>query len=420
MSEDRFGDLGGGDSRSAAERFEEEDRLRPEPDARPRPPGARPPGNRYAWVVAIVMLMGVGVLLITTAIPNSGHGLRGPERGAILPDFAAPLASGNIEGGDANVCQRPGECNERSGTVPACELESEQVFNVCKARERPLVLTFLVTEGADCEPQVDRVERMRREFPGVSFAAVVNGNDRADVERIARRRGWTLPVAVAEDGAVVNLYRVGVCPTTVFARAGGRVHKTRLGNLTEAELRTEVRGLLGSGAPRRGPKAGEVVPDFAAPLATGDIEGADANVQPASASGSGFGSVPACEVRAKGIVNVCRLRRKPLVLTFLPTGGRDCGSQVDRVERVRAGFPGASFAAVVSGQDRARVERTVRRRGWGLPVAVDSDGAVANLYGATACPTTVFAKAGGRVRAVRRGDIAAGALRAEVRRLLDR
>jgi hypothetical protein len=245
MSEDRFGDLGSGDTRGAAERLEEEDRLRPEPGAPPRRPETRPAGNRYAWVVAIVMLMGVGVLLITTAIPNSGHGLHGPKRGQVLPDFSAPLATGNIEDGDANVCQRASECNERSGAIPACELRSEEVFNVCEARERPLVLTFLVTEGADCEPQVDRVERMRLEFPGVNFAAVVNGNKRAEVERIARRRGWSLPVAVAEDAAVVNLYRVGVCPTTVFAAAGGRVRKTRLGNLTEPQLRAEVRKLLG-------------------------------------------------------------------------------------------------------------------------------------------------------------------------------
>lgn len=245
MSEDRFGDLGDGDSRSAGERLEEEDRLRPESDAAPRPPEGprRSPANRYAWVVAILMLMGVGVLLITTAIPNSGHGLRGPKRGTIVPDFAAPLATGNIDG-DANVCQKDRECNDRTGDVPACEVRSEEVFNVCEARKRPLVLTFLVTEGADCEPQVDRVERMRRDFPAVNFAAVVNGNDRADVERIARRRGWRLPVAVAEDAAVVNLYRVGVCPTTIFAEAGGRVRRTRLGNLTERELRAEVRKLL--------------------------------------------------------------------------------------------------------------------------------------------------------------------------------
>ena len=241
MPEDRFGDLGGGDSRSAAERFEDEDRLRPEPDARPDPPRVRPPGNRYAWVVGIVMLMGVGVLLITTAVPNSGRGLRGPKPGRTVPDFAAPLATGNLDG-DANIrAARNGSAS--AGPRPACEVRSEEVVNVCDLRQKPLVLTFLVTEGADCEPQVDRVERMRRSFPDVNFAAVVSGNDRADVGRIARRRGWTLPVAVDEDGAVVNLYRVGVCPTTVFARAGGRVRTTRLGNLTEQQLRAEVRRL---------------------------------------------------------------------------------------------------------------------------------------------------------------------------------
>ena len=39
MPEDRFGDLGGPDRRSAAERLEEQDRINPEPyDPRRRPP----------------------------------------------------------------------------------------------------------------------------------------------------------------------------------------------------------------------------------------------------------------------------------------------------------------------------------------------------------------------------------------------
>ncbi len=90
------------------------------------------------------------------------------------------------------------------------------------------------------EPQVDRVERMRGEFPGVNFIAVVSGNDRAEVERIATRRRWTLPIAVDQDGWVISLYGVALCPTTVFARAGGRVQQTKLGNLTEDELRRAV------------------------------------------------------------------------------------------------------------------------------------------------------------------------------------
>jgi peroxiredoxin len=245
MADDPFADLDDGrPKRSAAERFEEEDRVNPEADdPRRRRPEIRRPANRYAWVVGIVMLMGIGVLLLTTAIPNSGAGLEGPTPGRLLPEFAAPAAYGNLDG-DANVCHEGGKCGKGAGSVPACRVRSDQVVNSCLLRKKPVVLTFLVTRGADCEPQVDRVERMRKQFPQVNFAAVVSGNDRGDVERIARRRGWTMPVAVDSDGAVVNLFGVGVCPTTVFARKGGRVRTTKLGNLTEGELRAQVRAVL--------------------------------------------------------------------------------------------------------------------------------------------------------------------------------
>jgi hypothetical protein len=253
MPEDRFDDLGSGERRSAAERFEEEDRLHPEPDMAPKRPEVPRAHNKYAWVVGIVMVMGIGVLLMTTALPNTGAGLRGPAKGEVVPDFAAALATGDVSCDDdedscaANVCQSADECSEQSGSQPACQLRSESIFNVCEARERPMVLTFLVTEGADCEPQVDRVERMRSEFPGVSFAAVVSGEGRGEVERIARRRGWGMPVAVDPDGALQNLYGLGVCPSTVFAYEGGKVRTTELGNLTEDQLRAQVRRIVRSG-----------------------------------------------------------------------------------------------------------------------------------------------------------------------------
>lgn len=243
MPDDRFGDLGEPDRRSAAERFEEQDRINPEPDDPRRRPEVPRPGNRYAWVVGILMLMAIGIFAVTSSLPNKGEGLRGPEIGAKLPDFAAPSATGNIDEGDANVRQRRGG-SDAAGKEPACDLVSEEVVNVCELRRKPLVLTFLVTRGADCEPQVDRVERMRDEFPQVEFAAVVSGDDREEVEQIVERRGWTMPVAVDPDGAVVNVYGIGVCPTTVFSTPGGIVRRVELGNLTEDQLRANVRKLV--------------------------------------------------------------------------------------------------------------------------------------------------------------------------------
>lgn len=249
--EDRFGDLGAArrpvdDERSAAERLEEEDRLRPEPDdPQRRPPDVRGPGNKYAWVVGIVMVMGIGVLLLTTAIPNRGVGFRGPPKDEVLPDFAAPLVVGNVEG-DANVYQKR---NPGSDDPAACEVRGDQVVNICDLRkEKPVVLSFLFDRGAECNFQIDQVERVKPDFPQVNFVAVYFSNeDRAEIADIVRRREWTMPVGLDTDGAVVNLYNIGGCPTIVFARAGGRVRSVRLGKLSEDQLRLEVQALVRSG-----------------------------------------------------------------------------------------------------------------------------------------------------------------------------
>lgn len=244
MPEDPFADLGGARRSRAQEigdRLAERDRVDPEePSRRPPPPRPR---NRYAWVVAIVLLMGVVALYVTTASPNRGQAVQGPRAGERLADFAAPLALGGLVG-DANVCQRR-PCPEGAGRVPACEVRSEQVLSTCALRGRATVLTFVVTQGTACEPQVDRVERMRRGFPGVSFAVVLSGLERDEAAQIVRRRGWSVPVGLDPDGAVVNLLGVGVCPTTVFSGRDGRVADTVLGNLTEDQLRARVARLAG-------------------------------------------------------------------------------------------------------------------------------------------------------------------------------
>lgn len=241
----------GDDPRPASERLAELDERRPqEPLAEagggpaagePRARGRR---GRYLGVVAIAFAVLVAVAAFNSARDLAGDRdlLRGPPPASRLPDFAAPLATGSLEG-DANVKGRSGG-SDAAGARPACEVRSPEVVNVCELREqRPLVLSFIVTRGADCAPQLATVERVRREFPGVAFAAVVSGSDREDVAELVRERRLSMPVAVDRDGALVNLYRVGVCPTTVFAARGGAVRETRIGALGEAELRRGVRAL---------------------------------------------------------------------------------------------------------------------------------------------------------------------------------
>jgi hypothetical protein len=244
--DDRFGDLGEPQRPTAAERFEHEDRVNPEPDdpARRRPEVPRP-GNKYAWAVGIVALMVIAVVFFTVNLPNKGAGVRGPQPGERLPAFAAPLATSNVDDDfDANVFPSSKDAKSAGKRLSACEVRTESVLNSCVLRERPAVLTMIATEGTDCEPQVDRVERIREEFPQVNFAVLMSGQKRSEAGQIVRRRGWGMPVGVDRDGAVTNLYGVGVCPTTVFSDGSGTVRRTDLGNLTEAQLRAHIRGLL--------------------------------------------------------------------------------------------------------------------------------------------------------------------------------
>ena len=242
MPDDRFGDLGPGEEpveRSAAERFEERDRTHPEPDA--RPPEVPRPSSRYAWVVGVAFLIVIIVAGISS-IPNKGKSLFGPRPGSQLPRFSAPLALSGLEG-DANVCQHA-PCPENAGKQPACAAQSPNVLNICRLAERPLILTFAFDRGADCFPQVDRVQRALPRLRGVSVAAVYfSRNPWKEIRNNVRNRRWTMLVGVDHDGAVTNLYRVGGCPTTVFANRGGRVRRTVLGPLTEDQLVAEARRL---------------------------------------------------------------------------------------------------------------------------------------------------------------------------------
>ncbi|HEU4979804.1 MAG TPA: hypothetical protein VFT14_01215, partial [Solirubrobacterales bacterium] len=57
-----------------------------------------------------------------------------------------------------------------------------------------------------------------------------------EVRTLIEERGWTHPVGLDRDGALSNLYRVGGCPTIVFAFPGGILQSTAIGEFTEGEL----------------------------------------------------------------------------------------------------------------------------------------------------------------------------------------
>lgn len=175
---------------------------------------------------------------------------------------------------------------------------------------------------------------------------------------------------------------------------------------------------VGEDAPgSRGLAAHRVLPAFAAPLAP-NPRNEDANVARQADSGD-LGRRPACEVRARDVLNVCQLaERGPVVLAFLAAPAKSCQRQLDVIDRVRVRFPEVQFAAVGIRGDRRELGDLVEEHRWGFPVAHDKDGVVANLYGVAGCPTLTFAYPGGIVMRSTVGSLDELALGRQLRRLI--
>jgi hypothetical protein len=214
---------------------------------------ARRPSSRYSIFVGLAFLV---VIVIATAntLRTRDDGILGTseaDRGEPLPEFAVPDLRGDSDA-DANVFQddcatSANPCPSDDARTPACEIQVADAIRVCDLFDRPLVISFWFTQGADCLPTQDVVDGVAGRFRGrVNFLSINVRDDRDEARRIVDERGWRLPVGWDADGAVSNLYRVGVCPTVAFAYPGGLFSEAKLGTdeLTAEELTADVDRLL--------------------------------------------------------------------------------------------------------------------------------------------------------------------------------
>jgi hypothetical protein len=211
------------------------------------------PGRRYSTFVGIAFLILVIVATVNTIRTQSGGslGVSKGDRGMPLAEFAVPDARGPLEG-DANIAQddcstSQNPCPSDARRTPACEIDPKGAIRVCDLFDRPLVISFWFTRGADCLPTGDVVDRVAARFGRrVNFLSIDVRDDRDEVRRIIAERGWTIPVGYDHDGAVSDLYRVGGCPTVAFAYPGGILAFARIGadQLARPQLTRDVQRLL--------------------------------------------------------------------------------------------------------------------------------------------------------------------------------
>jgi hypothetical protein len=216
--------------------------------ARPadRPPRAGGPssptnGTPYLWVVGAAAVVLVSLLLLTTIRQGTDRGARGVPAGEIMPPFAVPTVLGPIDA-DANIAKHADE--GQAGKRAACTVRGPDILNGCALREAgPVVLAFFAIRSRECIAQLDAMQRVRTQLPGVQLTAIAIRGDRGDLRRIVRRHRWSFPVGYDRDGALSNAYHVQVCPQLTFARHGGRVVETTFGTLAPTELVAMARRL---------------------------------------------------------------------------------------------------------------------------------------------------------------------------------
>lgn len=234
----------------------DEERRRGEERAAEEP---RKPGARYPVFVGIAFVVLIAYATYNT-ITNDDDGLLGAEegeRGRALAEFAVPDVRGTLEN-DANVYQDDCEtaenpCPEDAQRVPACRIEASEVLRVCDYFDRPLAISFWFTGGADCLAEQDAFDEAAQRFEGeVNFLSINVRDEIDEVRQIVAERGWEVPVGWDRDGAVSNIYRVGVCPTLALAYPGGVLRSAEIGTdaFSDAALTESLEALVAESADR--------------------------------------------------------------------------------------------------------------------------------------------------------------------------
>jgi hypothetical protein len=242
VAEDRFGDLGREPDRdrrpTAAELLAAGDEAELAAERKLEQRRTPKPSSAYSWVVGIAFLILI-IVVGLNSLPNAGEGLKGPTPGSVMPAFAAPLPVGTNEL-DVNIKTN----RDQPGASFACKVHVAGALNGCDLRKQASVIVFVGSRGANCLPGLDRIERVRRSFENVGFAGILIKTSLDDAKKTVRARRWGFPVAYDHDGLLTNAFGIGVCPSYVLVKKGGRVAKTILGRISDKQLRAQIRRIL--------------------------------------------------------------------------------------------------------------------------------------------------------------------------------
>lgn len=204
-------------------------------------------GGRWVGVLAIVIL----VLITINTIVTPSNGLAGIAPGAQLPPFAAPLATGDLQG-SVNVATHP---NDGPAKHAACTVRGPRILNICQLYAQGPVVLALFIDASACNGVLAEMQTLvragGRRFAGVRFAAVAIKGERSSLRALVRSERLTFPIGIDSEGVLPGLYAMASCPQLTFAYPGGVVQsKALLTTPSPAILRRRVDELVAASVAR--------------------------------------------------------------------------------------------------------------------------------------------------------------------------
>lgn len=113
---------------------------------------------------------------------------------------------------------------------------------------RPVVISYWATWCIPCQQELPILEQLFREYQSQGLVVVtVNAIDQDsldDVQDMVGEKSMTLPVLLDQGNQFASTYGALFFPTTIFVDASGVIRFIRLGDSSEADLRSKVENLL--------------------------------------------------------------------------------------------------------------------------------------------------------------------------------
>ncbi|GEM_PF-1146913 len=180
-------------------------------------------------VVAVIAIVAVLISLLggsgtKTTLPGGGVTVAGRARttlippGGLVPSYSAPALAG--------------------GTVTWATY-----------RGSPAVIAIWAPWCPHCQKELPILDRVAREFPNLqltSLATDVDAQPGPTVGEYMSGHHLAFPVALdAKDGRIGQAFGLSGFPTVYYVKADGAVYKTTVGEVSEDEMRSTMKGIAG-------------------------------------------------------------------------------------------------------------------------------------------------------------------------------